>query len=116
MWSFTPTSPSTTFLPCRKGDADGLIDPAQFLDSHAQGSERSGLWVGAAPELFRHDQAKEPQVPHGGYQVHREVMVTIPGGDVRRDLPLGEVAHHGPEVLVVLAQFEHDHSRVLGPS
>jgi hypothetical protein len=41
------------------------------------------------------------------HEVGREVVVTVPLGDVRLDGLGGEVAHDRPEVLVVLAQLEH---------
>jgi hypothetical protein len=34
-------------------------------------------------------------------------MVAIPAGDLWRHLCLGELAHHGTEVFVILAELEH---------
>ena len=87
----------------RQCDADGLVDPPQLLDGHAQAGE---VTVGA-PELLGHHKTEQPQATHLGDEVDREMLLAIPPGNVRSDLRLGELAHDGAEVFVVLAELEH---------
>ena len=87
----------------RQRDADGLVDPPQLLDRHAQAGE---VTVGA-PELLGHHKTEQPQSTHLGDEVDREMLLAIPPGNVRSHLRLGELAHDGAEVLVVLAELEH---------
>ena len=95
----------------RQGDTDGLVDPAQLLDSHAEAGE---VAVGA-PELLGHDEAEEPEVAHLRDQVDREVLRQVPGGDVRSHLGLRELTHDGAEVFVFLAELEHWRGPSLAP-
>ena len=60
-----------------------------------------------AAELLRHDQAEQPEVAHLAGRGRPGSGGPGPTRDVRRDLGLGEVAHHGAELLVVLAELEH---------
>ena len=98
----------------RQRDADGLVDPAQLLDGHAQRRERPGGIVTlaggrafqAAAVLLGHHQAEQPQVAHPRHQLDREAVLAVPLRGVRRHVVLGELAHHRAEVLVVLAELE----------
>ncbi len=84
-------------------DAHRLVDAAELLDGDDQRHE-----VGVRPaELLGHDEAEQAEVTHLGDELGREVAVTVPLCDVRRDLRFGEVPHHRAEVLVLLAQLVH---------
>ena len=50
---------------------------------------------------------KRPELAHARHEVGREVVVTVPLGDVRLDGLGRELADDRPEVLVVLAELEH---------
>ncbi len=90
-----------------QGDPDGLVDPAELLDGHAEAGEVALSVVGAAAVLLRHDETEEAELAHLGDQVGREVALRVPLRDVGCDLLLGEVPDDLAEVLVLLAQLEH---------
>ena len=94
--------------PGRQGDADRLIDIAEFLDGDAQAREGAAVGVlEAASELLRHDEAVEAEIAHFSDEVAGEVLVAIPLRDMGLDLSGGELLDDLAEVLVVLAQLEH---------
>ena len=78
---------------------------AELLERDAEGGE-----VGAAAAVLgRERQPEEAEVAHRGDGVDRELMGAIPGLDVRRDLGLGELAHHLAERFLLFAELEvHD--------
>ena len=83
-----------------EGDADGLIDPAEFLDRDAQHGEVAAADLGAgalgaagAAELLRHHQAEQAELTEFGDELSGEVRVLVPLGDPGLDLGLGELPH-----------------------
>ena len=58
------------------------------------------------PNSSGRQQPEQAEVAHLGDQLDREVVVAVPGRDVRRDLGLGEVAHDLAERLVIFGQLE----------
>ena len=87
--------------PGRQRDPHRLVDATEFLDRHAQ---RREVAVTAAPPLGEHD-AEEPEVAHLPDDVDGEMMLAVPPGGVRSDLPLGELAHGRPQQLMVGRQL-----------
>ena len=82
-----------------EGDADRLVDPTELLDRHAEAGEVAVL-AGTAVLLGR-GEAEQAQLTHLVDDVHGEVVLAVPLGDVRGDGLLGEVADHAAEGLVL---------------
>jgi hypothetical protein len=86
----------------RQGDGHRLVDPSQLLEGDADRGE-----VGARPAvLLGEGQAEEPQIAHGPDRIEGEGGRAVPLLGVRGDLAFGEVAHHGPELLVLGGQLD----------
>ena len=88
----------------RQRDAERLVDPAELLDGDAQAGEVAAR---APPNSSGTTRPNSPRSPIFGTRSTGKWCSRSHCGDVRRDLGLGEVAHHLAEVLVVLAQLEH---------
>ena len=61
----------------------------------------------APPNSSGTTRPNSPSSPILGTRSTGKWCVAVPGGDVRGDLRLGEVAHQRAELLVVLAELEH---------
>ena len=86
-----------------EGDPHRLVDPADLLDRDAQAGEVAVL--ARAAVLLGGGEAHQPELAHLLHHVGREVVVAVPLGRVGRDLGLGEVADHTPELLVLARQL-----------
>ena len=83
-------------------DRHRVVDPRQLLDRDAQHREIAA----AAAVLLGERDPEQPEVAHAPNHVHREVVVAVPGLGVRRDLALGELAHHPTKRLVLLGELD----------
>ena len=86
-------------------DRQRLVGPGDLLDGHAEPGEVAAAAVGLGER-----DAEQAELAHRQHGVDGERVVAVPRLGVRLDLGVDELAHHGPQRLVLLGQLRMQRS------